>query len=142
MALSLSAGGAPGLIAHTLEFVGEYEVEVRCHVERTSTRSALVFMLGKGGASWGSQLVQRGSSGFSVLGRAAPDKDAWAGGRQVTVKVEARSGELATSLNGTRIDATRRAEGKLDGRVSIYLTDMHLVLHRVVIKGTVNPNAL
>lgn len=142
VALSLGAGGAPGLIAHKLEFVGQYEVEVRCHVERTTTRSALVFMLGKGGASWGSQLVQRGSSGFSVVGRGGPDKDAWAGGRVVTVTLSATSGELATSLEGVRLEATKRLEGKLDGRVAIYLTDMHLVVHRVTIKGTVNPTKL
>jgi hypothetical protein len=142
VALSLGAGGAPGLFAHKLELVGQYEVEVRCHVERTTTRSALVFMLGKGGASWGSQLVQRGSSGFSVVGREAPDKDAWAGGRVVTVTVSANSGELVTSLNGARVEATKRLEGKLDGRAAIYLTDMHLVVHRVVIRGTVNPNKL
>lgn len=110
-----------------------------CHVERTTTRSELVFLVGKGGASWGSQLVQRAGRGFSVVGRDAVDKDAWSGGRVVTVLLTGRGGgELVVSLNGAQADATRRLEDKLDGRTGIYLSDTHLVVHRVTIKGTVD----
>ncbi|MBX3468095.1 MAG: hypothetical protein KF878_14580 [Planctomycetes bacterium] len=142
-ALSLAAGSSSqGLFLHRLELKGDYEVSFRCHTERTTTRSELVFLLGKGGASWGTQLVQRGTRGFSVVGRDAVDKNAWTGGRVVTVTVAARGGELVTSVNGVRVDATRRLADKLDGRVGIYLTDMHLVVHHVTIKGTVNPAKL
>ncbi|MCO5168828.1 MAG: hypothetical protein M9894_21015 [Planctomycetes bacterium] len=142
-ALSLAAGSnSQGLFLHRLELKGDYEVSFRCHTERTTTRSELVFLLGKGGASWGTQLVQRGTRGFSVVGRDAVDKNAWTGGRVVTVTVAARGGELVTSVNGVRVDATRRLADKLDGRVGIYLTDMHLVVHHVTIKGTVSPAKL
>jgi hypothetical protein len=124
---------------------GDYEAVLRCHLERTTTRSDLVFLAGKGGASWGTQVVQLAGRGFSPVpgARAAADKEPWAGGRLVNVTLESKGGELTVSVNGARVDGTKRLEaGALDGRVGIFLSDMHLVVHRVTIRGTVDPAKL
>jgi hypothetical protein len=142
-ALSLGCGSSgQGLFVHRLEMKGDYEATFRCSTVRTSTRSELVFMLGKSGAAWGTQLVQRGSSGFTALGRGEPNKDAWTGGRVVTVTVVSRGGEVTTSINGARVGASDRLGDKADGRVGIYLTDMLLVVHGVTIRGAVDPAKL
>lgn len=140
-ALSLGAGSSgQGLFVHRLELKDDHEATFRCSTIRTSTRSELVFMLGRAGAAWGSALVQRGSSGFS--GGGEPDKDAWTGGRTVTVTIARRGDEVTTSINGARVGGSTRLADKSDGRVGIYLTDMHLVVHGVTIKGTVDPAKL
>lgn len=145
-ALSLGAGSGLGSFVHRLEMKGDYEAVFRCHVERTTTRSDLVFLTGKVGASWGSQLVLRGSRGFSPApgsDRAAPDKEPWNGGRVVTVTVASKGGEVTVSVNGARVDATKKVDAdKLEGRVGIALSDMHLIVHRVTIRGTVDPTKL
>jgi hypothetical protein len=146
-ALSLGAGSAAqGLFVHRLEMKGDYEAVFRCHLERTTTRSDLVFLAGKAGASWGTQLVARGGRGFSPAPgstRSAVDKEPWTGGRVVTVTLASKAGELTVSVNGARIDGTKRFDAdKLDGRVGIFLSDMHLIVHRVVIRGAVNPAKL
>jgi hypothetical protein len=139
VALSLGCGSSgQGLLLHCLDMKGDYEVTIRAHVERTSTRSELVFLLGKGGASWGTQLVQRTGGGFAPIGEHAVDKDAWVRGRVVTITVAARDGELTTSVNNVRVDGSTRLRGKLDGKVGVYLTDMLLVVQRITIRGTVD----
>lgn len=141
-ALSLGAASNPGVFAHRLEMAGDYEVTFRLRTERTTTRSDLIIFAGKGGASWGTQLVQRGTRGFTPVGRVAADKDAWTGGRMITVTLAARGDELVTSINGARRDATTKLAGKLAGRVGLYLTDMHLVVDHVTIKGRIDPAKL
>lgn len=141
-ALSLGAASNPGVFAHRLELEGEYEITFRLHTERTTTRSELIFFAGKGGASWGTQLVQRGTRGWSPVGRVAADQDAWNGGHLLTVTLAARGDELVTSINGARRDATTKLAGKLAGRAGLWLTDMHLVVDHVTIKGRIDPAKL
>lgn len=146
LALSLAAGsGAQGLFVHRLELKGDYEAVFRCHVERTTTRADLVFLAGKAGASWGTQLVARGGRGFSPApgARTTADKEPWNGGRLVNVTLSSKGGELIVSVNGARLDGTKRLEAdKLHGRVGIFLSDMHLIVHRVTIRGAVDPAKL
>lgn len=141
-ALSVGAGSTPGVLLHRLPLRDDYEAIFRCHIERTSTRSDLVFLAGKGGSAWGSCLVLRGSSGFGALGDPAIDKDAWNGGRMVTVRVAVKDGELTTQLNGATRGTKKVAGDKLDGKVGLYLSEMHLIVHRVTIRGKVDASKL
>jgi hypothetical protein len=137
-ALSVGAGPTPGVLLHKLPLRDDYEAIFRCHIERTSTRSDLVFLAGKGGSAWGTCLVLRGSSGFAPLGEPAIDKDPWNGGRLVTVRIAVKGGELTTQVNGATRGAKKVAGDKLDGKVGLFLSEMHLIVHRVTIRGKVD----
>lgn len=131
-----------GLIQHCLELKGDFEVQYRCRIDWMSSRSDLVFFVGKGGARYGNAFVQKQSNGFRGVGRGEPDRARWGGGREVTVKHVLRGQELTAYLNGVNVGATKRLDGKLDGKVSIFMTDMRLVLMQVEIRGHVDTSKL
>ncbi len=141
--LSLGAGSSKtGVALHVLELSGDYEATFEGRVVRSSTRAQLVFLLGKGGASFGTKLVKGSGRGFSALDGAEEDRDPWAGGRTVTVRLSAQSGELAAEVNRAKRGSSNKLAEDLDGRVGILLRDMLLVIQRVTIRGTVNQGKL
>jgi hypothetical protein len=123
------------LIQHCLEMTGKYEVSFKVRLEWVSTRSDLVFLVGKGGGRFGNQFVEKQSRGFRPLGRNEPARDRFGGGRDVTVKYAIDGDDITVWLNGAQMGTTDKLRRKLDGKVGMWMTDMRMVVQQVELKG-------
>lgn len=148
LALSVSST-RKGFFRHKLDMAEKYEVIFHLRVDRMTRRSDLVFFVGKIGARFGSQLVGARSSSFRTLSRAKPNREAFARGERVSVKLKVADGDLSMFVNGTQVASSdrmtrvkKKLKGKLgemlNGRIGIYARDMNLVLFGVEIKGKVD----
>ncbi|MCO5167656.1 MAG: hypothetical protein M9894_15010 [Planctomycetes bacterium] len=135
--LTLGVGSnGQGLLQHRLELAGRYEVTLRCRLEWVSSRSDLVFVLGKGGGGrFGNQLVERQARGWKPVTRVEPARDRFAGAREVTVRYVVDGDDVTVWLNGVQMGSTDKLKRKLDGKVGLWCTDMRLVLDEVRITG-------
>lgn len=132
--LGVSSQGQ-GLIQHCLEMTGKYEVTFKVRLEWVSTRSDLVFLVGKGGGRFGNQFVEKQSRGFRPLGRNEPARERFGGGRDVTVKYAIDGDDITVWLNGAQMGTTDKLRRKLDGKVGMWMTDMRMVVKQVELKG-------
>lgn len=135
--LTLGVGSnGQGLLQHRLEMVGRYEVTFRCKLEWVSSRSDLVFVLGKGGGGrFGNQLVERQARGWRPVTRVDPARDRFAGARDVTVRYLVDGDDVTVWMNGIQVGATDKLKRKLDGKVGLWCTDMRLVIDEVRLVG-------
>lgn len=141
--LTLGAGSqGQGLIQHTLALLGPYEVEIACRVDWISSRSDLVFLLGKGGGRFGNQFVEKKSSGFKPVTKNEPARERFGGGRDVTVRYVVNGDDVTVWINGVQLGTTNKLKGKLPGKVGLWMTDMRLVVQRVTIKGRIDASKL
>lgn len=142
--LTLGVGSqGQGLIQHTLELQGAYEVVFKVKLEWVSSRSDLVFLLGqKGGARFGNQFVERQSRGFRPVARVEPARERFNGARDVTLRYLIEGDDVSVWLNGIQLGRTNKLKRKLDGRVGMWMTDMRMVVQEVQIKGTPDASKL
>jgi hypothetical protein len=142
-ALNLTVGSqSKGFMQHRLELKGEFEVTFSCVVSRMTTRSDLVFVVGKGGARFGTQLVKGSRGKFKPVVKGKLDRSAFEDRRTVEVRLVCGSGKVILFCDGRKIDSSTKLEGKLDGRVGIYATDMSLFVAKIEIKGEINKKKL
>jgi hypothetical protein len=141
--LELSAGSrGGGMLLHKLELEDEFEVTFTLHVMRMTKRSDLVVFVGKGGARFGSQPVQRKGSGFRALSKKAkPLTEPFSKGA-VKVTLKAKNGELSVVMDGVTVATTKKLRGKLDGTVGLFARDMLVYVYELEIKGRVNQKKL
>lgn len=141
--LNLAVGSqSKGFLRHRLEMKGEFEVTFHCVVSRMTTRSDLVFVVGKSGARFGTQLVKGSRGKFKPVSKGKLDRSAFEDRSSVEVRVVCGSGKITVFCNGRKVETSTKLEGKLDGRVGIYATDMSLYVSKVEIKGEINPKKL
>jgi hypothetical protein len=142
-ALTLGAGSqGQGLVQHTLAMQGPYEVLVSCRVDWLSTRSDLVLLLGKGGARFGNQFVEKKSSGFKPVTKNEPARDRFGGGRDVQLRYVVDGDDVTVWVNGVQLGTTNKLKGKLAGKVGLWMTDMRLVVQSMTIKGKIDASKL
>lgn len=141
LTLGVGSQGA-GLISHCLELKGDFEVTFVCRLDWVTSRSDLVFFIGKGGGRFGNLFVQKNGNGFRSVVKTEPARDRFAAGRTVTIKYVRKGQELAVHMNGVNLGSTKKLSDKLDGKVSIYMTDMRLILQSCEIRGHIDTSKL
>ncbi|RMG15806.1 MAG: hypothetical protein D6731_07580 [Planctomycetota bacterium] len=140
--LHLIAGSQrQGLCLHRLPLKGSYEVEVTARVRRMSTRATLVFVCGKAGVRWGSQLVRRSGGGWKPIA-GEPSRKAFEGHAQQTFRIRVRGPEVVVFHQGREVVRSDALDGKTSGRVGFFLQDVDLLVERLKIRGTVDPKGL
>jgi hypothetical protein len=141
--LTLGAGSqGQGLVQHTLAMQGPYEVVLNCRIDWLSSRSDLVFILGKGGGRFGNQFVEKKSSGFKPVTKNDPARDRFGGGRDVTLRYVINGDDVTVWINGVQMGTTNKLKGKLAGKFGMWMTDMRLVVRSVTIKGRIDASKL
>jgi hypothetical protein len=133
--LALGVGSSrQGLLRHKLELSGDFEVRFKLRILRSSSDSDLVVGVGKAGARFGTQLVKRRSSGFKALSRRSEvDKDAFAGGRMVTITLTREGGVFSSRAGSGDRHETDKLSKEAEGEPLLFAADMHLVVDEVVI---------
>lgn len=141
--LSLAVGSQrKGLLRHRLEMKGEFEVTYDLLIERMTTRSDLVFVVGKAGARFGNQFVKGSRGSFRVAVRCEVDREPFESSKRVTVRLVCGSGKITSYVNGQKVGETEKLDGKLDGQIGIFATDMNLVVRQIEIKGEIDKKKL
>ena len=141
--LNLNVGSqSKGLLLHNLEMKGAFEVTFTGSIDRMSTRSDLVFVVGKGGLRFGNQFVKGSRGSFRPVKKGAVDRSAFEGRRPVIVRLVAGNGKLSAFINGSMVGQTTKLKGKLDGKIGLFATDMSFYLSKVEIKGEINKKKL
>lgn len=141
LTLGVGSQGA-GLLSHCLELKGDFEVTFVCRLDWVTSRSDLVFFIGKGGGRYGNAFVQKSGNGFRPVGKVEPARDRFGAGRTVTIKYVKKGQELTVHMNGVNLGTTKKLGDKLDGKVSIFMTDMRLILQSCEIRGHIDTSKL
>lgn len=139
--LALSVGSqSTGVLLHKLSLKDQFEVSFTLHIERSTSRSDLVFFVGDAGVRFGNQFAERKGSRFRPLSGKQPEGALadLSRGERATVKLEVEGDVLRAFVNGELVGETKRLAGKLDGRIGIYASDVVLLLHKVEIKGEID----
>ncbi len=139
--LALGANASPGRFLHRLAFKGDHEAVFRCSILRSTTDADLVFLLGKGGAPWGTCLAKASGSRWAGLDGAV-DRAPWTGGQAVTVRLAVVGDEVEVEVDGVRRAETRKLGVESDGKVGLLLRNLHLVVHRATLRGAIDPAKL
>lgn len=141
--LNLNVGSqGKGLLLHSLEMKGAFEVTFTGSIDRMSTRSDLVFVVGKGGLRFGNQFVKGSRGSFRPVKKGDVDRSAFEARRPVIVRLLCGNGKLSAFINGAMVGQTSKLKGKLDGKIGLFATDMSFYLSKVEIKGEINKKKL
>ncbi|MCA8924450.1 MAG: hypothetical protein KDD82_21750 [Planctomycetes bacterium] len=127
-----------GILTHKIPFLEDVEVEITCHVERGATRSDLVLGVGDAGVRYGQTFVRKSGSGFKPLGAPFAAENPFLGGAKATVTLKASGAVFSAQVGKGEAQTTDKLRDKLAGKVFLYTTQAHLVVHRVVIRGAVD----
>lgn len=134
----LSASGRGALLLHKLPFEDDFKITLTVQVVRSTKRSDFVAFVGKGGARFGSQLVEKRGSKFVAKTKAPVVREAFEGGSVAKIELTGKDGVLTTKINGVAVATTKKLRGKLDGQFGIYLSDMVIQIHQLEIQGRVD----
>lgn len=140
--LELGAGSrGTGRMQHQLELDGDCEVEVNVWTAHSGGRSQFFLVLGKVGVRWGEQLVKFGRSGPRPLGP-EPDRMSFREERDVSIRLVRKGDELTVFMNGRQVARKAFSAKDLDGRVSLIVSDVRLVITSLRIRGQVDATKL
>jgi len=131
-----------GLLTHKVPFVNDVEVEITCHMERGATRSDLVLGVGKAGVRFGQVFVKRSGSGFKTVDRPFSEENPYSGGARATLKLKADAANFSATVGKGGTQTTSKLREKNSGKVYLYTTQAHLIVHQVKISGVVDEKQL
>jgi hypothetical protein len=133
-----------GLVLHNIPLRGDFELEWTFLMESTSPSSQLVFVCadGKSGAIFGSVFSKRTRAGYRPVERKAVLDRSHLNAGEVTVRLVVAGKRATAYVNGQVVAETTKLNGKLDGRVGIFATNLRVFVKSFKLQGEVDPRKL
>ena len=129
-----------GMMLHALALKDDYEVQWELKVGAIAADSQLVFVFanGKSGGILGPHFAKRTKRGYKPVKKTRKLDRSHVTHDVMKVKYRVEDGVITCWINGRKFKETKKLNGKLDGRIGIFCSNVNVWVSRLTVTGAID----